>query len=43
MPWDNSANKKGIIYAVATTVLVEQCPFTETVEWAALTASLPQT
>ena len=43
MPWDNSVNKNAIIYAVAATVLVEQFPVTETVEWAALMATLMQT
>ncbi len=38
-----SVNKNAVIYAVAATILVEQFPVTEPVEWAALMASLPQT
>ena len=32
MSWDNSVNKKVIIYAVSPTVLVEQFQLSETVE-----------
>ena len=32
----NSVNKNAVIYSIAATVLVEQFPVTETVEWAAL-------
>ena len=42
MPWVGSANKNAHIYAIAATVLVEQFPVTETVEWAALMAAFPQ-
>ena len=41
MPWDNRVNKKTHIHAIAATVLVEQFPVTESVEWATLMASLP--
>jgi hypothetical protein len=36
MPWDNSVNKKAHIHAVAATLLVEQFPLSEKVEWADL-------